>query len=92
MSYNIYVEGDLDFVTLSAQTSSLQSIEMFPIIDEGKPDALGIALPSSRANDNARAELTRIVGQLIASESTVIDLMTGQPVTNVAQLIANIFG
>ena len=92
MSYNLYVEGDLDFVTLSAQTESLQSIEMFPITDAGKPDALGIALPSSRVNDNARAELIRIVGQLIASESAVIDLMTGQPVTNVAQLIANIFG
>ena len=92
MSYNLYVEGDLDFVTLSAQTESLQSIEMFPITDAGKPDALGIALPSSRVNDAARAELTRIVGQLIASEATVYDLMTAERVTSVDQLVRAIFG
>jgi hypothetical protein len=91
MSYNLFVEGDLDLFALSNSTQYLQSIEIFPI----DSNALGIALPSSRADDNARTELTQLVQQMLAIEATVYDLVTGEKIQTSADLDAlfdRIFG
>ena len=91
MSYNLLVEGDLDLFALSRSPPDLRAIEMFPI----DATSLGIALPSSRVNDDARIEITNVVREMLSIEATVYDLFTGQPIKTAEDLDAlleRIFG
>jgi hypothetical protein len=78
MSYNLYAEGDVDFEALAQRARRCDRIELFPIRDDGEPDAIGIALPSSRIDDAAWQELEELLGMLVASSLAVWDLMTGE--------------
>ena len=82
MSYNLYAEGELDLFDLSRVAQQLQCLEVFPIAGDGGPDAIGIALPSKRANDDARAELQSLIGTLVLAGATVFDLMNGTQITS----------
>ena len=95
MSYNIYAEGDVDFVELSRMARSFESIEVFPIAGDGLPDGLGIAVPSSRADERARDELDQLIRHLWAAEAKVFDLYVGARIAGDADLPAvygRIFG
>jgi hypothetical protein len=95
MSYNLYAEGDLDFVEVSRMVRRYEGIEVFPIAADGLPDALGIAVPSSRADERARDELDQLIRHLWAAEAKVFDLYAGTRIASDADLTAvygRIFG
>ena len=77
MSHNLYAEGNVDFEVLARRARNCDRIELFPIRDAGEPDAIGIALPSSRIDDAAWQELEDLLDMLVANELVVFDLMTG---------------
>jgi hypothetical protein len=77
MSYNLYAEGKVDFEALAQRARQCDRIELFPICDAGEPDAVGIALPSSRIDDAAWEELEKLLDMLVTSKLAVFDLMTG---------------
>jgi hypothetical protein len=88
MSYNLYAEGKLDFEVLSQRARQCDRIELFPIRDAGEPDAVGIALPSSRIDDAAWAELAKLLEMLVTSKVAVFDLMTGDRIETADDLSA----
>lgn len=88
MSYNLYAEGDLDLFALSHLARRFERIEVFPIAGDGKRDALGVALPSSRADEAAIAELRELLVTLHATEARVFDLFTGEQIATAADVAA----
>jgi hypothetical protein len=87
MSYNLYAEGvDLDYFELAGMAQRFERLELFPI--PGPPDALGIALPLARADDNAIAELEALIGMLLPREIAVYDLVSGDRISSVSDLEA----
>lgn len=96
MSYNLYAEGDLDYVALSRETEHFQVIEIFPIAGDGGPDALGIAIPSGRAElEGAADELSAFVQLLQVMGAQVHDLVEGTRIEtddDLAQLVARVIG
>ena len=89
MSYNLYAEGNLDFEVLAQRARRCDRIELFPIRDDGEPDAIGIALPSSRIDDAAWQELEELLDALVAGELAVFDLMTGDRLESVEDFAAH---
>ena len=93
MSFNLYAEGELDYVALARDTEH-QSLELFPITGDDGPDALGIALPSKFATATARDELRTLVERLQLIGVRVYDLYSGLAIEtedDLADLFARIF-
>jgi hypothetical protein len=89
MSYNLLAEGDLDLFDWSRIALQQQRIEVFPIPSQNQaPDAIGIAIPSSRADEAALDELRVVVEQLWVQGATVHDLMEGVAVATSDDLAA----
>jgi hypothetical protein len=90
MSYNLMAEGDLDLFELAQTASRYEPLELFPIpADEPRPglgseqrvkltpDALGIAVVSSRSGPPAVAALRALIGLMWSKQASVFDLYTG---------------
>jgi hypothetical protein len=86
MSFNLIAEGNVDLVAMSQMSGGYEAIEVFPITGDGLPDALGIALPLSRANESAIEELDELIRRLWANNSRVFDLYTGRAIENDSDL------
>lgn len=88
MSYNLMVEGDLDLFELSTISLHYLSLELFPIpADDLSPDdALGIAIPSSRATPDTVDELCDLIARLLAKQLAVHDLIAGVVIASDAAL------
>jgi hypothetical protein len=90
MSYNLFIEGVDSYAPLCIIAARYPVFEMFPIPD----DALGIALPSSRAGDGA-AHVVDLVHELLDAGLRVHDLYTGrrlQTDEDLAELAARLRG
>ncbi|GEM_PF-4365184 len=93
MSYDLYVEGDLDYVDLAVLAQDITCANLFPIEGDGGPDALGIALLSGRTSEEGapvRALLQRL--QLLAV--SIHDLYTGTTIAtddDIEALFARVF-
>jgi hypothetical protein len=108
MSYNLMAEGDLDLFELSHGAAQFEPLELFPIPAERSttsdldphrtalaPDALGIAIPSSRSGPEAVAALKALVEFMWAKQARVFDLYSGQEIAtpaDVDELSARILG
>jgi hypothetical protein len=82
MSYNLIAEGDLDLFELGSAAAELAPLELFPIDRE----ALGIAIPSSRAGAAAATALRALVERLWSQDAAVFDLYSGEPIATPAAL------
>ncbi len=99
MSYNLMAEGDLDLFELAQMTSRYEPLELFPIPAEVSgsafgpnhrvklaPDALGIAVVSSRSGPPAVAALRALVELMWSKQASVFDLYTGEKITTADDL------
>jgi hypothetical protein len=95
MSYDLVVEGDLDFVDLASAAQDLICADMFPIVGDGGPDAIGIAILSKRTTlDGARDQLRAFLATLEVMGATIHDLYTGSPIeheSDIDELLARVF-
>lgn len=79
MSYNLVVEGELDLVRLAAISTKFVMIEVFPLPLTDKDEAIGIAIPRSRANDQAVVELELLL-DAVGEDAKVFDLWSGEQI------------
>ena len=85
MSYNVISEapGRLDWNQVLSIASELRGVvEVFPIPAESPedPDALGLSIPSKRADERAWQELTRLIDSLKKRfEMKAVELYSGLP-------------
>ena len=96
MSYNLFVEGVDDYVAMSLLAARFPAFELFPIPpEEGEEHgALGVALPSSRAEEGA-AVVADLVREILDAGYRVHDLYPGHEVEtddDLAELALNLAG
>lgn len=98
MSYNLLAEGHLDLFELSQCASHYEPLELFPVpasaaitTEASEParmtlDALGIAIPLSRAGAEAGAALRALVEFMWTQDANVFDLYTGEQISTPSEL------
>jgi hypothetical protein len=98
MSYNLMVEGDLDFVELAMRARQLAPrLELFPIPEEGgdpsdasvsptAPDAIGVALPRSQSGPAAVNAMRSVVELAWTKGARVFDLYSGEEIATTTDL------
>src|SRR5688500_5825088 len=82
MSYNLLAEGSLDYEELAILTARYPALELFPVPAETEDDrdAMGIALPSSRANEDGAAEMQQLIRELWRTKLQIFDLYVGSAI------------
>jgi len=93
MSYNLMAEGDLDLFDLAEKTFDFAPLEVFPIPGEGSgaarvPDALGIAVATSRRGPDAVDALHALIELMWSKGASVYDLYTGTRIANETDIAA----
>lgn len=83
MSYNLIAEGTLDLVALAHLSTRFEMIEVFPLPLTDADEAIGIAIPRTRANDQAVIELERLL-DAIGDGARVYDLHSGDEIAGEA--------
>ena len=86
MAYNLFAEGDLDLFAWSRIAQRCHSIELFPIHEPGRRDAIGISLPSGQVDATALDELEGVIRRLWPAE--VYDLVSGDRIASDEDLAA----
>lgn len=107
MSYNLMAEGDVDLFELSQLAQRYEPLELFPIPADDlalpgpdrpnlfAPDALGIAVASSRSGPPALAALRELVELLWSKQARVYDLYSGDMIAtadDLTQLLSRVGG
>ncbi|HEY3448187.1 MAG TPA: hypothetical protein VGK67_17660 [Myxococcales bacterium] len=83
MSYNLLVEGSVDYEALALAAARHQSLELFPIPARTaeERDALGVALPF-RNVDQGIAEMESFVREALVKGLTIADLYQGTRISS----------